>query len=73
MVVGHVFHQGVADALDDAALGLNPGQRRVDGNAAVHYRHVVENGHKAGDDRVDDAHDHQRAHAPQQAELHRTY
>ena len=25
--------------------------------------------HKTGDDRVDDAHDHQRAHAPQQAEL----
>ena len=25
--------------------------------------------HKAGNDRVDDAHDHQRAHAPQQAEL----
>ena len=48
-VVGHVLHQGVADALDDAALGLNPGQGRVDGNAAVHYRHVVENGHKAGE------------------------
>ena len=25
--------------------------------------------HKTGDDRVDDAHDHQRAHAPQQAEF----
>ena len=39
-VVGHIFHQGVTDALDDTALGLDPGQSRVNGNAAVNYRRV---------------------------------
>ena len=48
VVVLDILHQGVADALDDAALGLNPGQGRVDGDAAVHHRHIVQDGDKAG-------------------------
>ena len=32
----------MADALHDAALGLNAGKRRVDRDAAVDNRHIVD-------------------------------
>src|SRR5699024_10014312 len=48
VVVLDVLGQGVADALDDAPFGLDAGQGRVDGDAAVHHRHVVQHGDLAG-------------------------
>ena len=46
--VGDIFHQRVADALHNAALGLNAGQSGVDGGAAVHHGLIVQHGHHAG-------------------------
>ena len=42
LVVGDIFHQGVANALDDTALGLDSCQIGIDGNTAVHNCHVVQ-------------------------------
>ena len=47
-VVLHILHQGVADALHNAALGLDTGERRVDRDAAVNDGFVIEHRDKAG-------------------------
>jgi len=40
-VVSDVLEQGHADALDNPAFGLDPGQVGVDGGAAVYHSHII--------------------------------
>ena len=46
--VGHVLGQRHANTLHDAAFGLDDGQIGVDGRAAVHHGHIVDDLHMAG-------------------------